>query len=63
MDLLYRSVQSEHKAWEAAIQLTMEEDVNVPEAKADCMEILLKDAYLVTEEIRTGREQGTVRGS
>ncbi|MCD8378872.1 MAG: DUF3794 domain-containing protein, partial [Lachnospiraceae bacterium] len=28
-----------------------------------CMEILLKDAYLVTEEIRTGRDQVTVKGS
>ncbi|MCD7863290.1 MAG: DUF3794 domain-containing protein [Lachnospiraceae bacterium] len=63
MDLLYRSVQSEHKAWEAATQLTMEEDVNVPEAKADCMEILLKDARLVIEEVRTGRDQVMVKGS
>ncbi len=63
MDLLYRSVQSEHRAWEAAIQLTMEEDVNVPEAKADCMEILLKDVRLVIEEVRTGRDQVTVKGS
>ncbi|MCD7750373.1 MAG: DUF3794 domain-containing protein [Lachnospiraceae bacterium] len=63
MDLLYRSVQLEHKAWEAATQLTMEEDVNVPEAKADCMDILLKDARLVIEEVRTGRDQVAVKGS
>ncbi len=63
MDLLYRSVQSEHKAWDAFTQLTMEEDINVPEAKADCVEILLKDARLLTEEVRTGRDQVTVKGS
>ncbi|MCD8069419.1 MAG: DUF3794 domain-containing protein [Lachnospiraceae bacterium] len=63
MELLYRNVQSEQKKWEAATQLTIEEDVNIPEAKADCTELLLKDARLVVEEVRTGRDQVTVKGS
>ncbi|MCD8326488.1 MAG: DUF3794 domain-containing protein [Lachnospiraceae bacterium] len=63
MELLYRNVQFEQKKWEAALQLTIEEDVNIPEAKADCTELLLKDARLVIEEVRTGRDQVTVKGS
>ena len=63
MDFLYRNVHMEQKKWEAATQMTIEEDVNVPEAKGDCLVILLKDTVLHVDETRTGRDQVVVKGS
>ena len=63
MDFLYRNVHMEQKKWEAATQMTIEEDVNVPEAKGDCLVILLKNTALHVDETRTGRDQVVVKGS
>lgn len=63
MDFLYRNVYMEQKKWEAATQMTIEEDVNVPEAKGDCLAILLKDTVLHVDETRAGRDQVVVKGS
>ena len=32
MDFLYRNIHMEQKKWETAAQMTIEEDVNVPDA-------------------------------
>ncbi len=63
MDFLYRNVHMEQKKWEAATQMTIEEDVNVPETKGDCLVILLKDMALHVDETRAGRDQVVVTGS
>ena len=63
MDFLYRNVHMEQKKWEASTQMTIEEDVNVPEAKGDCLVILLKDTTLHVDETRTGRDQVVIKGS
>ena len=42
MDFLYRNIHMEQKKWETATQMTIEEDINVPDAKGDCLAILLK---------------------
>lgn len=63
MDFLYRNIHMEQKKWEATTQMTIEEDVNVPDAKGDCMSILLKDAAVHVDETRVGREQVVVQGS
>lgn len=63
MDFLYRNVHMEQKKWEAATQMTVEEDINVPETKGDCLVILLKDMALHVEETRAGRDQVVVKGS
>ena len=62
MDFLYRSIHMEQKKWEASTQMTIEEDMNVPDAKGDCLEILLKDAALIVDETRVGRDQVVVKG-
>lgn len=63
MDFLYRSVHMEQKKWETSTQMTIEEDMNVPDAKGDCLAILLKNAGLLVEETRVGRDQVVVKGS
>ena len=63
MDFLYRNMHMEQKKWEASTQITIEEDINVPDAKKDCASILLKDAVLLVEETRVGRDQIVVKGS
>ena len=52
MDFLYRSIHMEQKKWETSTQMTIEEDMNVPDAKGDCLAILLKDAALIVDETR-----------
>lgn len=63
MDFLYRNIHMEQKKWSAASQMTIEEDINVPDAKGDCLSILLKDAALHIDETRSGREQVVVKGN
>lgn len=63
MDFLYRNIHMEQKKWEAASQMTMEEDINVPDTKGDCLSVLLKNAALHVDETRAGREQVVVKGS
>ena len=62
MDFLYRSIHMEQKKWETSTQMTIEEDMNVPDAKGDCLAILLKDAALIVDETRVGRDQVVVKG-
>ncbi len=63
MDFLYRNIHMEQKKWEASAQMTIEEDINVPDAKGDCLTILLKNAVLHVDETRAGRDQAVVKGS
>lgn len=63
MDFLYRNMHMEQKKWEATTQITIEEDINVPDAKKDCISIMLKDAALLVEETRVGRDQVVVKGN
>lgn len=63
MDFLYRNIHMEQKKWETATQMTIEEDMNVPDVKGDCLSILLKDAALHVDETRVGRDQVVVKGS
>ena len=63
MDFLYRNIHMEQKKWEATSQITIEEDINVPDVKGDCMSILLKDATLRVDETRVGRDQVVVKGA
>lgn len=42
MDFLYRNIHMEQKKWDASTQITIEEDINIPELKGDCMSMLLK---------------------
>ena len=37
MDFLYRNIHMEQKKWDASTQITIEEDINIPELKGDCM--------------------------
>ena len=63
MDFLYRNIHMEQKKWETATQMTIEEDINVPDVKGDCMAILLKKAALHVDETRVGRDQVVVKGN
>ena len=63
MDFLYRNIHMEQKKWEASTQITIEEDINIPEMKGDCMAMLLKDAALSIDETRVGRDQVVLKGS
>ncbi len=63
MDFLYRNIHMEQKKWETATQMTIEEDINVPDAKGDCLTILLKEAALHVDETRVGRDQVVVKGN
>lgn len=63
MDFLYRNIHMEQKKWEASTQITIEEDINIPELKGDCMTMLLKDATLSIDETRVGRDQVVLKGN
>lgn len=63
MDFLYRNIHMEQRKWDAATQMTIEEDMNVPDAKGDCLAVLLKDASLHVEETRAGRDQVVIKGA
>lgn len=63
MDFLYRNIHMEQKKWETSAQMTIEEDVNVPDAKGDCLSILLKDTAFHVDETRAGRDQVVVKGN
>lgn len=63
MDFLYRNIHMEQKKWEASTQITIEEDINIPELKGDCLVMLLKDVVPVLEETRVGRDQVAVKGA
>lgn len=63
MDFLYRNIHMEQKKWETATQMTIEEDIIVPDTKGDCLAILLKDAVLRVDETRVGRDQVAVKGN
>ncbi len=63
MDFLYRNIHMEQKKWEATTQMTIEEDVNVPDVKEDCMSLLLKEAAVCIDETRVGRDQVVVKGN
>lgn len=62
MDFLYRSIHMEQKKWETSTQMTIEEDMIVPDAKGDCLAVLLKDATLIVDETRVGRDQVVLKG-
>ncbi len=63
MDFLYRNIHMEQKKWEVSTQITIEEDINIPELKGDCLTLLLKDSTLHIEETRVGRDQVICKGS
>ncbi len=63
MDFLYRNIHMEQKKWDASTQITIEEDINIPELKGDCMSMLLKDATLSIDETRVGRDQVVLKGA
>lgn len=63
MDFLYQNMHLEQKKWMTTTQITMEEDINVPDSKPDCVSILLKNAEICVDEVHAGRDQVSVKGS
>lgn len=62
MDLLKKNIHMDRIRTEAANQITLEDDVNLPENKPDVSTINLEKGTILVEEIKPGTDAVTIRG-
>ena len=62
MELIKRNIHMDRVKAEAVTQLTLEDDVNIPENKPDISTLNLEKAEIVIDEIKPGADCVTVRG-
>lgn len=62
MELLKRNIHMDRIRAEAVTQITLEDDVNIPENKPDVSTLNLEKGEIVIEEIKPGTDMVTVRG-
>lgn len=62
MELLKRNIHIDRVKTEAVTQLTLEEDLNIPETKPDVNSLNLEKGEVVIEEMKPGTDVVTVRG-
>lgn len=62
MDLLKRNIHMDRIRTQAVNQITLEEDVNIPDSKPDVESISLEKAEVVIEEVKPGNDMVTLRG-
>lgn len=62
MDLVQKNIHFNRMTKEARNQITLEEDINIPDVKEDIEEILLTKPQVVMEDIKTGEQKIYVRG-
>ncbi|MBR1931098.1 MAG: DUF3794 domain-containing protein [Lachnospiraceae bacterium] len=62
MELLKKNIHMERRRVEATTQISLEDDLNIPENKPDVNMLNLERAHLVIEEVRPGSDAVNVRG-
>ena len=62
MDLIKRNIHMDRIRTEAVNQITLEDDMNIPESKPDVDALNMEKAEVVIEEVRAGADMVTVRG-
>ncbi len=62
MDLLKKNIHMDRIRTEAVSQITLEDDMNIPENKPDVSSINLEKGELVVEEVKPGTDVVSVRG-
>lgn len=62
MDLIKKNIHMDRIRANAVTQMTLEDDVNIPDSKPDVNSLNLEKGALVIEEIRPGTDMVTVRG-
>ena len=61
MELLKRNIHMDRIRAEALTQITLEDDVNIPESKPDVGSLNLEKGVLVIDEIKPGTDVVNVR--
>ena len=62
MELLKRNIHMDRVRAEAVTQITLEDDVNIPENKSDVSTLNLEKGEVIVEEIKPAADMVTVRG-
>jgi len=62
VELLKRNIHMDRTKAEAVTQITLEDDVNIPENKPDVSTLNLEKGEVIIEEIKPGTDTVTVRG-
>ena len=62
MELVQKNIHFNRLTKEVRNQITLEEDVNIPDTKEDIEEILFTRHHVVTEEVKTGEQKIHIRG-
>ena len=62
MELIKRNIHMDRIRAEAVSQITLEDDMNIPESKPDIEAVNMEKGAIVIEEVRAGTDMVTVRG-
>ena len=62
MELVQKNIHFNRMTKEARNQITLEEDINIPDIKEDIEEILFTKQQVVMEDIKTGEQKIYIRG-
>ena len=62
MDLLKKNIHMDRVRAEAVNQITLEDDINIPENKPDVSTLNLEKGNVVIEEVKPGTDAVTIRG-
>ena len=62
MELIKRNIHMDRIRAEAVSQITLEDDMNIPESKPDIEAVNMEKGAVVIEEVRAGTDMVTVRG-
>ena len=62
MELLKRNIHMDRIRAEAVSQITLEDDLNIPENKPDVDTINLEKGEIVIDEVRAGTDVVNIRG-
>ena len=62
MELKKKNIHFNRIAKEARNQITLEEDVNIPDIKEDIESVLFTDCRVILEEVRAGEQKVHIRG-
>lgn len=63
MELLKRNIHMDHILAEAVSQITLEDDLNIPESKPDVDTINLEKGEVIIDEVKAGTDMVNIRGT
>ena len=62
MELVQKNIHFNHVTKEAGNQITLEEDINIPETKEDIEAVLFSDYNVVIEDVKVQDGKVHIRG-